>query len=125
MEQIACRFLEKGQGLGLSPARRRSILARMTGPLSLQLMVLDEEWRPLHRFMADQDWRMTIDTLLRWDSHWLAIEQQRPDCPLPQWADIRLTRALSKRLRPLEIALADHIIRSGTSCFSFREAGLL
>lgn len=97
----------------------------MRDPASLHLLVLDDEWRPLHRLNAAQDWRQTVHALLHWDSHWLAIEQQRPDSPLPQWTDIRLTRTLSKRLRPMEIALADHVIHSGTARFSFREAGLL
>nr|WP_087573117.1 JAB domain-containing protein [Sphingomonas sp. CDS-1] len=97
----------------------------MRDPASLDLLVLDDEWRPLHRLRADQDWRRTVDALLQWDSHWLAIEQQRPDSPLPHWTDIRLTRTLSKRLRPMEIGLADHVIHGGQSRFSFREAGLL
>ncbi|UZW55783.1 DNA repair protein RadC [Sphingobium sp. JS3065] len=97
----------------------------MRDPASLQLLVLDEEWRPLHRLHADHDWRRTMDALLRWDSHWLAIEQRRAGGPLPYWTDIRLTRTLSKHLRPMEICLADHVIRSGQGRFSFREAGLL
>ncbi|WP_313808604.1 JAB domain-containing protein [Sphingobium sp.] len=92
---------------------------------SLQLLVLDDEWRPLHRLRADPDWRRTVDALLQWDSHWLAIEQRRAHSPLPRWTDIRLTRSLSKRLRPIEIALADHVIHSREGRFSFREAGLL
>ncbi|PNQ04739.1 JAB domain-containing protein [Sphingobium sp. SA916] len=93
--------------------------------VSLNLLVLDEEWRPLHRLRADQDWHCTVGALMRWESHWLAIEQQRPGSPLPRWADIRLTRTLSKRLRPIEIALADHVIHTGKGRFSFRQAGLL
>ncbi|WP_176590425.1 JAB domain-containing protein [Sphingobium sp. EM0848] len=97
----------------------------MRDPTSLHLLVLDEEWRPLHRLRADHDWRRTVDALLRWNSRWLAIEQSRPHSPLPRWTDIHLTRTLSKRLRPIEIALADHVIRAGNRHFSFREAGLL
>lgn len=97
----------------------------MNDTTSLHLLILDGEWRPRHRFSADQDWRATIATLLHWDSRWLAIEQRRPESPLPQWADIRLTRALSKRLRPMEMTLADHVIHGGNGRFSFREAGLL
>src|SRR3546814_9771744 len=97
----------KRTSLPLPPGRRRAILRRMPQPASLNLLVLDDEWRPLHRLRADQDWRDTVNALLRWESRWLAIEQQRPDSPFPRWADIRLTRTLSKRLRPIEIALAD------------------
>ncbi|EPR16490.1 DNA repair protein RadC [Sphingobium indicum IP26] len=97
----------------------------MPQPASLNLLVLDDEWQPLHRLRADQDWRDTVNALLRWESRWLAIEQQRPDSPLPRWADIRLTRTLSKRLRPIEIALADHVIHGRKGRFSFRQAGLL
>ncbi|WP_336951438.1 JAB domain-containing protein [Sphingobium aromaticivastans] len=101
------------------------MLGGMRDPASLQLLVLDDEWHPLHRFHATHDWRCAVDALLRWDSHWLAIEQRRPNGSVPYWADIRLTRALSKRLRPMEIGLADHVIHSGQARFSFREAGLL
>ncbi|WP_254302452.1 JAB domain-containing protein [Sphingobium chlorophenolicum] len=101
------------------------MVAGMRNPASLQLLVLDDEWRPLHRLHADHDWRRTMDALLRWDSRWLAIEQRRTGGLLPHWADIRLTRVLSKRLRPMEIGLADHVIHSGQGRFSFREAGLL
>jgi len=97
----------------------------MREPASLNLLVLDDEWHALHRLPVDLDWQRTVDALLRWDSHWLAIEQQRPGSPLPCWTDIRLTRTLSKRLRPIEIALADHVIRTGKGRFSFRQAGLL
>ncbi|WP_375197028.1 JAB domain-containing protein [Sphingobium sp.] len=91
----------------------------------MHLLILDDEWRPLDRVAASEDWRATIALLLRRDSRWIAIEQRRPYAPLPQWTDIRLTRWLSRRLRPMEIALADHVIHSGTARFSFREAGLL
>ncbi|KKW90986.1 JAB domain-containing protein [Sphingobium chungbukense] len=92
---------------------------------SLHLLVLDDEWRPLDRLRADHDWRGIVDRLLRWDSRWVALDQQRTGISLPGWADIHLTRSLSKRLRPIEIALADHVIHAGNNHFSFREAGLL
>ena len=97
----------------------------MRGTFSLHLLILDDEWRPIQRLRADRDWRRTVDALLRWDSHWLAIDQRRPDGPLPRWTDIQLTRTLSKRLRPMEMMLADHVIRTGDNRFSFRQAGLL
>ena len=97
----------------------------MREPVSLNLLVLDDEWRPLHWLPGDLDWHRTVDALLRWESQWLAIEQQRPGTPLPRWTDIRLTRTLSKRLRPIEITLADHVIRTRNGRFSFRQAGLL
>lgn len=97
----------------------------MRDAASLHLLILDDEWRPLDRLGADRDWRGTVNALLHWDSRWLAIEQRRADSPLPQWTDIRLTRWLSRQLRPMEIALADHVIHGGTARFSFREAGLL
>ena len=36
-----------------------------------------------------------------------------------------LTRSLHRRLRALDIHLADHRIDTPTGCFSFRDAGLL
>ena len=99
----------------------------MNDPAHLHFLVLDDAWRPLHRLEIDRDWRRTVDSLLRCDSRWIAIDQQRtaPPGALPSWSDIRLTRALARRLRPMEIALADHVIRGGGTRFSFREAGLL
>ncbi|MBU0773715.1 MAG: hypothetical protein KKH54_00635, partial [Alphaproteobacteria bacterium] len=44
---------------------------------------------------------------------------------LPRPADIALTRTLARRLRPLDMRLADHMIEAGESRFSFRAAGLL
>ncbi|WP_242130445.1 JAB domain-containing protein [Sphingobium sp. Sx8-8] len=125
MDHVRGRFLQKGQDWGLPPAFRSSILACMNGTASLHLLILDQQWRPLHRLAADQDWRTAVAAMLQWDSRWIAIEQERPDGHLPQWADIRLTRAVSKRLRAMEITLADHVIHSGNARFSFREAGLL
>lgn len=99
----------------------------MSDPACLHLLLLDEDWRPLHRLDSALDWRRTVDELLRSDSRWIAIEQRRPGpaSTLPSWSDIHLTRALSKRLKPMEIAVADHIISSGGDRFSFRAAGLL
>lgn len=108
-------------------APRNSMLTTMDDPANMHLLMLDDEWRPLHRLPVKGDWRAVVSELLRWNSHWLVMEQEREqqDSALPQWSDIHLTRAVSKRLRPIEIALADHIIHSGQSRFSFREAGLL
>lgn len=99
----------------------------MTDQPTLHLLLLDEQWQPRHRIEVGSDWHATVDTLLQSDSQWLVIEQQRNDQPVPHpsWSDIRLTRALSKRLRPIEIRVADHIIRGALGHFSFRESGLL
>ena len=76
---------------------------------------------------AATSWRDVIAASLAADSRWLALEQGRADdglpCPLPN--DITLTRAVRRRLRPLGIGLADHVIRHRTASFSFRANGLL
>ena len=76
---------------------------------------------------GDEDWRNVIRELLRRDSQWLVIEQQRLSqlSPYPCWSDIHLSRAISRRLRPMEVKLADHVIRGSIDQFSFRAAGLL
>ena len=93
----------------------------------MHLLVLDQDWRPLRRLDGRGDWRDITAELLRIEGQWLVIEQQRADdpAPLPQWDDIRLSRAISRRLRPMEVKLADHVIQGGAQRFSFREAGLL
>lgn len=93
----------------------------------LDLLILDRTWRPRDRVPLAHDWRTVIGQLLALEGRWLAIHQQRPgDTPaLPRPADIALTRALTRRLRPLDMRLADHMIEAGESRFSFRAAGLL
>lgn len=94
---------------------------------SMHFLILDKDWRPLGLVDGNGDWRGIVDQLLRLDSQWLIIEQQRiaDPSPSPLWEDIRLSRALSRRLRPMEVKLADHVIHGGRDRFSFREAGLL
>ena len=99
----------------------------MSASETMHLLVLDQDWRPLRRLDGSGDWRDITAELLRIEGQWLVIEQQRADdpAPLPQWDDIRLSRAISRRLRPMEVKLADHVIQGGAQRFSFREAGLL
>jgi DNA repair protein RadC len=94
---------------------------------STQFLLLDDEWRPIRRVCADDGWRRVVHELLEHDSQWLVIEQQRPgdQPPAPRWDDIRLSRAISRRLRPMEVKLADHVIQGRERKFSFRAAGLL
>ncbi|ANI78737.1 MULTISPECIES: JAB domain-containing protein [Sphingobium] len=94
---------------------------------STQFLLLNDEWTPIHRVSADDDWREVVHELLQHDSQWLVIEQQRFDdqSPAPRWADIRFSRAISRRLRPIEVKLADHVIQGRGHHFSFRAAGLL
>jgi DNA repair protein RadC len=42
----------------------------------------------------------------------------------PSRADIRQTRILEQAIRPLGIALEDHVIVAGNAIFSFRQEGL-
>ncbi|EZP70838.1 DNA repair protein RadC [Sphingomonas paucimobilis] len=93
----------------------------------VQIVALDEDWRPLGRVDGRGDWPGIVRALLSLESAWLVIEQQRPDEPVPRprLEDIRLSRAVASRLRPMEMKLADHVIRGGQRRFSFRQAGLL
>ncbi|HEX7743393.1 MAG TPA: JAB domain-containing protein [Sphingobium sp.] len=99
----------------------------MTATETMHLLALDEHWRPLGRLDGGGEWRDIVSHLLHLDSQWLVIEQRRADDPFPtpRWGDIHLSRTLSRRLRPMEMKLADHVIHAGQRRFSFREAGLL
>lgn len=93
----------------------------------MDLLILDAAWQPRDHVPLADDWRTVIGRLLELEGRWLALHQQRSgDIPaLPRPADIALTRALTRRLRPLDMRLADHMIVAGESRFSFRAAGLL
>lgn len=99
----------------------------VVSPPTLDILLLDTHWRPIGRLGRATSWRDVIAASLAADSRWLALEQGRADdglpCPLPN--DITLTRAVRRRLRPLGIGLADHVIRHRTASFSFRANGLL
>ena len=99
----------------------------MTATESIRFLLLDDQWRPLRRVDGNQDWRHLMQELLMRGSHWLIVEQVRPTerSPHPRRDDIRLARSIARRLRPLEVKLADHIIRGSRDQFSFRAAGLL
>ena len=106
---------------------RRAIATPMIAKESMQLLALDGQGRLMSRMDGSADWRDIVSELLRLDSQWLVIEQWRSDDPVPapRGEDIRIARALSRRLRPLEMKLADHVIEGDGARFSFREAGLL
>ena len=91
------------------------------------LLALDDSGQPLARFASGNEWRDVAEQLLRLDSRWLVIEQCRHKerFPTPRWDDIRLCRALVRRLRAMEVKLADHVIVGQRGRFSFRDAGLL
>lgn len=99
----------------------------MIDPDMLMLAMLDDAWRPRDLVPLRQEWRATMDRLMMADSRWLALIQRREAdaSPRPHPTDIALTRALSRRLKPLDMVLADHVIHAGQSRFSFRAAGLL
>lgn len=94
---------------------------------ALHLVILTPDWRPRHRLGAGPDWSAMIRQLLDHDANWIALHQRRPDLrgALPDAHDIALTRAMHRRLRPLDIRMADHVIESPHGRFSFRAAGLL
>lgn len=94
------------------------------GPI---LAILDQDWRPRLFLPLGQDWHRLLHDLLADEGIWVALIQHRrqDETPLPRLADITLTRALARSLRPLELHLADHVIHAGTARFSFRGAGLL
>ena len=99
----------------------------MVGTETIEIIALDDNWNPLGRIDGKGDWPGIVKALLRMDSAWLVIEQQRADgpSPLPRREDIRLSRTVAHRLRPMEMKIADHVILSGKGRFSFRQAGLL
>lgn len=99
----------------------------MGADAGLMLAILDQDWRPRRLLPLRADWSLLVRHVLAEDGKWLAVLQQRPpnDTPLPRATDIRLTRALARSLRPLDLRLADHVIRAGPTRFSFRGAGLL
>jgi hypothetical protein len=99
----------------------------MTDCDTLLLALLDTDWRPRGIVPLQPDWRGTFGRLLAMDGQWLALIQQRAagtSC-LPRPDDIMLTRLLARRLRPLDMHLADHVIQAGPARFSFRAEGLL
>jgi hypothetical protein len=93
----------------------------------MQYLLLDDDGRPLRRVSATAGWSRVVYELLEHGSQWLVIEQQRLDGqPLaPRWEDIRLSRAICRQLRPMDVKLADHVIQGRDDRFSFRAAGLL
>ena len=94
---------------------------------ALMLALLDRHWRPLRMVPLTQDWRTVVRRLIADEGSCVALFQLRAkaDSPDPRPADIALTRALHRRLRALDIRLADHLIVAGDTRFSFRAAGLL
>jgi len=111
---------------GSAPSARRH-LDPMPPTLDMQYLLLDDDGRPLRRISATAGWSRVVHELLEHGSQWLVIEQQRLDGqPLaPQWEDIRLSRAICRQLRPMDVKLADHVIQGRDDRFSFRAAGLL
>ena len=101
--------------------------AAMTDRDTFLLALLDADWRPNGVIPLQSDWRGTFGRLLATDGRWLALIQQRAAgaSSLPRPDDIMLTRLLARRLRPLDMQLADHVIQAGPARFSFRAAGLL
>ena len=99
----------------------------MAATETIEIIALDDDWNLLGRIDGKGDWPGIVRALLRMDSAWLIIEQQRMDgpVPLPRREDIRLSRTVAHRLRPMEMKVADHVILSGKGRFSFRQAGLL
>ncbi|BBF70051.1 MULTISPECIES: JAB domain-containing protein [Sphingomonadaceae] len=93
----------------------------------LAIAILDGAWRPQRLLTLRQDWHGVLHHLLRDEGSWVALIQRRGGhaSHLPCWRDVALTRTIARRLRPLEIRLADHLIHAGESRFSFRAAGLL
>jgi DNA repair protein RadC len=93
----------------------------------LLLAILDRNGRAHHVLPLSRDWRSAIRCLIADESSAIALIQRRPPAasPEPRTTDIALTRMVHRRLRPLGIRLADHLIFSADARFSFREAGLL
>ena len=82
----------------------------MSGPAALAVTILDDSWRPRRLLPVRGSWSAVLPDLL--------MDESRP-------ADIALTRAIIRSLRPLDLRLADHLIEARDQRFSFRDAGLL
>ncbi|WP_420146414.1 JAB domain-containing protein [Sphingobium sp.] len=104
-----------------------AIIRHMVESDILLIAMLDDEWRPRGIMPLKRDWQGAFAQLLYTDAAWLALIQQRPvgSSPSPRPDDIMLTRMLARRLKPLDLKLADHVIHAGKARFSFRDAGLL
>jgi DNA repair protein RadC len=90
----------------------------------LTLVILDEDGQPRDRLHPDGNWPCLVAHLLASDARRVILHQRRHTAA-PQPVDIALTRSLHRRLRALDIHLADHRIDTPSGCFSFRDAGLL
>ncbi|MET0362133.1 MAG: JAB domain-containing protein [Sphingobium sp.] len=99
----------------------------MMEAVRIDIILLDNGWRPVARVRGDRDWRIAVRALLQTGGRWIAVEQRRPRqaSATPVKGDYAFTRALHRRLRPLDIGIADHVIHAGREYFSFRAAGLL
>lgn len=99
----------------------------MSGPAALAVTILDDSWRPRRLLPVHGSWNAVLPDLLMDESRWIALMQRRPSDPVaaPRPADIALTRAIIRSLRPLDLRLADHLIETRDQRFSFRDAGLL
>ncbi len=99
----------------------------MSGPAALAVTILDDSWRPRRLLPVRGSWSAVLPDLLMDESRWIALMQRRPSDPVaaPRPADIALTRAIIRSLRPLDLRLADHLIEARDQRFSFRAAGLL
>ena len=90
----------------------------------LTLVILDEDGQPRDRLHPDGNCPCLVAHLLGSDARRVILHQRRT-MPAPLDRDIALTRSLHRRLRALDIHLADHLIDTPTGRFSFRNAGLL
>lgn len=99
----------------------------MTEAARYELILLDNGWRPIERVPGGAAWPTAVRAMLRANGRWLIVSQRRgaDGDVAPEEPDFALTRALYRRLRPLDIGLADHVIHAGARHFSFRAAGLL
>ncbi|MEA3543464.1 MAG: JAB domain-containing protein [Pseudomonadota bacterium] len=99
----------------------------MSGPAALAVTILDDRWRPRRLLPVRESWSAVLPDLLMHEGRWIALMQRRPSDSFaaPRPADIALTRAIIRSLRPLDLRLADHLIEARDQRFSFRDAGLL
>lgn len=70
--------------------------------------------------------RRIVGLALRLDAYAIDLFHSHPGGdPAPSRADLQTTRQLAAALRPLGIALRDHVILAGDARFSFAQAGYL
>lgn len=94
--------------------------------LTPAITLLNTRWQPVDRLDGHVSLQQLITQSLRLNIRWIMLEQHRETAnPRPSATDVMMTRTLRRRLRPLEIGIADHLLHGHAAAYSFRVHGLL